>query len=46
VVDLLMNFDEYAHRQTSIRSLVKEPPAAATTPAGATLPTSDAPVRR
>jgi cytochrome c551/c552 len=46
VVDLLMNFDEYAQRQTSIRSLVKEPPAAATTPAGATLPTSDAPVRR
>ena len=28
VVDLLMNFDEYAKRQTSVRSLVKEPPAA------------------
>jgi hypothetical protein len=46
VVDLLMNFDEYAQRQTSIRSLVKEPPAAATTPAGAALPTPDAPVLR
>jgi hypothetical protein len=34
-----MNFDEYAERQTSVRSLVKEPPAAATNPAGALLPT-------
>ncbi|MCC7474549.1 MAG: c-type cytochrome [Pirellulales bacterium] len=25
VVDLLMNFDEYARRQTSVKSLVKEP---------------------
>jgi hypothetical protein len=46
LVDLLMNFDEYAERQTSIRSLVKEPPAAATNPAGAALPASDAPTRR
>jgi hypothetical protein len=26
VVDLLMNFDEYAKRRTSVKSLVKEPP--------------------
>ena len=32
LVDLLMNFDEYAERQTSVRSLVKEPPAATTNP--------------
>jgi hypothetical protein len=46
LVDLLMNFDEYAKRQTSVRSLVKEPPAAATAPAGAFLPGDDAPARR
>jgi len=46
LVDLLMNFDEYAERQTTIRSLVKEPPAAAPAPSGAALPTTDAPVRR
>ncbi|MEX2093325.1 MAG: PDZ domain-containing protein [Pirellulales bacterium] len=46
LVDLLMNFDEYAERQTSVRSLVKEPPAATTNPAGAFLPTSDVPARR
>jgi hypothetical protein len=28
VVDLLMNFDEYTRRQTSVKGLVKEPPAA------------------
>ena len=33
VVDLLMNFDEYARRQTSVKALVKEP-AAAPAPAG------------
>ena len=26
VVDLLMNFDEYTRRQTSVKGLVKEPP--------------------
>ncbi len=47
LVDLLMNFDEYTQRQTSVRSLVKEPPAAAdTNPAGASLPTGVAPARR
>ena len=35
VVDLLMNFDEYTERQTSVRSLVKEPPAATPNPSGA-----------
>jgi hypothetical protein len=29
VVDLLMNFDEYTRRQTSVKGLVKEPPPAA-----------------
>jgi hypothetical protein len=46
VLDLLMNFDEYAKRQTSVRSLVKQPAAAATNPAGALLPGDDAPSRR
>lgn len=45
VVDLLMNFDEYAERQTSVRSLVKEPPAAAAPPAGALMP-SETPTLR
>jgi hypothetical protein len=34
VVDLLMNFDEYTRRQTSVKGLVKEPPPAAPAPAG------------
>ena len=35
VVDLLMNFDEYTRRQTSVKGLVKEPaPAGAAPPAG------------
>ncbi|MGD9636252.1 MAG: hypothetical protein AB7U97_23420, partial [Pirellulales bacterium] len=46
LVDLLMNFDEYAERQTKVRSLVKEPPAATAVPAGAALPATDAPVLR
>jgi cytochrome c551/c552 len=46
LVDLLMNFDEYAERQTSVRSLVKEPPAATANPSGAMLPTSGQPARR
>ncbi len=46
LVDLLMNYDAYTERQTSVRSLVKEPPAATTNPAGAMLPTTDAPQRR
>jgi hypothetical protein len=29
VVELLMNFDEYTKRRTSVRSLVREPAAAA-----------------
>jgi hypothetical protein len=33
VVDLLMNFDEYTRRQTSVKNLVKEP-AGSQTPAG------------
>jgi cytochrome c2 len=36
LVDLLMNFDEYAKRRTSIRNLVKQPPAV---PGSAALPT-------
>jgi cytochrome c2 len=35
LVDLLMNFDEYAKRRTSIRNLVKQPPAA---PGSAAIP--------
>jgi cytochrome c2 len=46
LVDLLMNFDAYAERQTSVRSLVKEPPAATANPSGAMLPTSAQPARR
>jgi hypothetical protein len=46
LVDLLMNFDEYTKRRTSVRSLVKEPPPAATNPAGAFLPVENAPARR
>lgn len=38
LVDLLMNFDEYAKRKTSIKSLVKEPP-----PAPATTKSDDPP---
>jgi cytochrome c2 len=33
VVDLLMNFDEYTRRQTSVKGLVKEPPPAGQPPA-------------
>jgi hypothetical protein len=33
VVDLLMNFDEYTRRQTSVRGLVKEAPAGGQPPA-------------
>jgi cytochrome c551/c552 len=44
VVDLLMNFDEYARRQTSIKGLVKEaPPGAA--PAGGTAPGGSPPTK-
>lgn len=48
LVDLLMNFDEYAKRQTSIKSLVKEPAQAAPAQPAATsaLPTSEIPSRR
>jgi cytochrome c551/c552 len=35
VVDLLMNFDEYAKRQTSVKELVREPTAPVATPAAA-----------
>ncbi|MEX0643552.1 MAG: hypothetical protein WD468_12675 [Pirellulales bacterium] len=39
VVDLLMNFDEYTRRQTSVKGLVKEPTTAPTDqPAAATPP--------
>ncbi len=34
VVDLLMNFDEYTRRQTSVKGLVKEPPPGGEAPAG------------
>jgi cytochrome c2 len=34
VVDLLMNFDEYARRQTSVKELVKQPAQEAQPPAG------------
>jgi cytochrome c2 len=34
VVDLLMNFDEYTRRQTSVKGLVKEAPAGGQPPAG------------
>ena len=39
LVDLLMNFDEYAKRQTSVKGLVREP----TAPAGAPPAASDQP---
>jgi hypothetical protein len=35
VVDLLMNYDEYAKRQTSVKGLVREPTAPAETPPAA-----------
>jgi hypothetical protein len=35
VVDLLMNYDEYAKRQTSVKGLVREPTAPTTTPPAA-----------
>jgi cytochrome c551/c552 len=35
VVDLLMNYDEYAKRQTSVKGLVREPTAPAGTPPAA-----------
>lgn len=34
VVDLLMNYDEYTRRQTSVKGLVKEPAAGGQPPAG------------
>jgi hypothetical protein len=34
VVDLLMNFDEYTRRQTSVKELVKQPAQEAQPPAG------------
>lgn len=48
LVDLLMNFDEYAKRQTSIKNLVKEPAQAAPAPPAATsaLPASEGSARR
>ena len=33
MVDLLMNFDEYTRRQTSVKGLVKEPPPGGQPPA-------------
>jgi hypothetical protein len=38
LVDLLMNFDEYTRRQTSIKGLVKEAPPAGQPPAGGNPP--------
>jgi mono/diheme cytochrome c family protein len=51
LVDLLMNFDEYAKRRTSVKSLVKEPPATTEKPPAAeaaetTEPRDDQSVRR
>ena len=45
VVDLLMNFDEYTRRQTSVKGLVKEPPPRrpAARPAPAARPTRSRP---
>jgi hypothetical protein len=34
-VDLLMNYDEYAKRQTSVKGLVREPTAPTQTPPAA-----------
>jgi hypothetical protein len=45
LVDLLMNFDEYAKRQTSVKALVKQP-AAAGSATGAFQPRDDQPARR
>jgi len=41
LVDLLMNFDEYTKRQTSVKSLVKEPPPPQTEPSASQRPPSD-----
>jgi cytochrome c551/c552 len=43
VVNLLMNFDEYTRRQTSVKGLVREPtaPAAGTPPAASDQPPND-----
>lgn len=45
VVDLLMNFDEYTRRQTSVKGLVKEAPAGAA-PAGGQQPPANPPATR
>ncbi len=41
VVDLLMNFDEYTKRRTSVKSLVTEPPPPAAEPTSGTRPPDD-----
>jgi hypothetical protein len=41
VVDLLMNFDEYTKRQTSIRGLVREPTEPDAPPAASRQPPED-----
>jgi cytochrome c551/c552/cbb3-type cytochrome oxidase cytochrome c subunit len=43
VVSLLMNFDEYARRQTSVKGLVKEPPPAGQPPANQPPAADDSP---
>jgi hypothetical protein len=46
MVDLLMNFDEYAKRRTTIKSMVKEVPAAAGTSASVPQPLDGSAARR
>jgi cytochrome c2 len=47
LIDLLMNFDEYTRRQTSVKGLVREPTAPAATPAAAAeQPPNDRSARR
>jgi cytochrome c2 len=46
VVDLLMNFDEYAKRQTSVKSLVREPTQPAGEPSADVRSPSDRSARR
>jgi hypothetical protein len=46
VVDLLMNFDEYTKRQTSVKSLVREPTQPAGEPSASDRPPDDRSAQR
>jgi cbb3-type cytochrome oxidase cytochrome c subunit len=46
VVDMLMNFDEYTKRQTSVKALVREPTQPAAQPSASDRPPNDRSARR